>query len=857
MANLDFCDKHNMVSYLHKSEGSEGFHQIIDFLSTSHIKYALTESLTIHVSLIEQFWQIASTSIPENGEMEITAAIDEKVKVVFEASIRRHLKLEDSNGISTLPNAKIFKQLVLMGDMRRASKGYTGVNTPLFQTMLIQGQMVQGEGSTMPVESHHTPTSAPSTSQPLTSSPSMQTTHAVSMPHDSPIPRVHSLGSDEGSLTLNELTKLEKTVKISQARRRAKIVVSNDEEDEEDSSKQGRSMIKDIDLDAGISLVPPHVADQGRIRRGVENVHTYTRRRILSTGSGLVSTTGMAGVSTGSGLDDILARVAADEGLVQQLQQLEDKRLKRAGQEGLEEPAKRQKIGEASGSVQEQSDEEPKADELSQEQLQQLMIIVPEEGMNVEALQTKYPIIDWEVYSEDTIKFWKIIRVGNYTEVYQVFEDMLKNFDRDDLVKLWSLVHERFNSTELTDDKAKELWVELKRLFEPDENDTLWKIQRYMHDPLTWKLYDTCGVHHVSTERGHDIFMLVEKDYPLTRALMTLMMCNKLRVDEYSEMENDLLRHMDNVKMPFEDRKFNKGNRESQRFVIAMKLNKGLKDSNLNHECCILEATRGTCQLNKMMLERLTQQTVDPLAAKNRGAQGNNAVGCARGRELQLPRYATIARNCTQPKRLQNSEYFKDKMTNAIDEDVDEEPVQDLALNVDNVFQADDCDAYDSDIDEAPTAQTMFMANLSSTDPVCDKAGPSYDLDILSELRVGRGAFDSNMTSYDQYVRISQCPVDKTILYYESEAHPSERVTFINAELASSYKETSFHTGMTISLYPWGWGGGVFIETQARGEQKISLTVGGGRERGSERFSGTTRERGRKRIEKRNMMVRG
>ncbi|GJR96431.1 hypothetical protein Tco_0268605 [Tanacetum coccineum] len=185
-------------------------------------------------------------------------------------------------------------------------------------------------------------------------------------------------------------------------------------------------------------------------------------------------------------------------------------------QEGLEELAKRQKIGEASGSVQEQSDEEPKADELSQEQLQQLMIIVLEKGMNVEALQTKYPIIDWEVYSENTIK--------------------------DDLVKLWSLVHERFNSTELTDDKAKELCVELKRLFKPVENDTLWKIQRYMHDPLTWKLYDTCGVHHVSTERGHDIFMLVEKDYPLTRALMNLILCNKLRVDEYSEMANELLR---------------------------------------------------------------------------------------------------------------------------------------------------------------------------------------------------------------------------------------------------------------------------------------------------------------------------
>nr|GFA37345.1 integrase, catalytic region, zinc finger, CCHC-type, peptidase aspartic, catalytic [Tanacetum cinerariifolium] len=65
---------------------------------------------------------------------------------------------------------------------------------------------------------------------------------------------------------------------------------------------------------------------------------------------------------------------------------------------------------------------------------------------------------------------------------------------------------------------------------------------------------------------------------------------------------------------------------------------------------------------------------------------------------------------------------------------IDEQPIQDLALNVDNVFQADDCDAFDSDVDKAPTAQTMFMANLSSTDHVYDEAGPSYDSDVLSEV---------------------------------------------------------------------------------------------------------------------------
>ncbi|GJV37125.1 ribonuclease H-like domain-containing protein [Tanacetum coccineum] len=103
-----------------------------------------------------------------------------------------------------------------------------------------------------------------------------------------------------------------------------------------------------------------------------------------------------------------------------------------------------------------------------------------------------------------------------------------------------STKRKRFRTTEPTKDKARELWVELKRLFEPDDNDTLWKLQRYMHDPLKWWLYDACGVHHVSTKK-HDIYMLVEKDYPLTKALATLMLCNKLRVDQYSDMADELL----------------------------------------------------------------------------------------------------------------------------------------------------------------------------------------------------------------------------------------------------------------------------------------------------------------------------
>nr|GEY12641.1 hypothetical protein [Tanacetum cinerariifolium] len=126
---------------------------------------------------------------------------------------------------------------------------------------------------------------------------------------------------------------------------------------------------------------------------------------------------------------------------------------------------------------------------------------------------------------------------------------------------------------------------------------------------------------------------------------------------------------------------------------------------------------------------------------------------------------------------------------NAIDDDVDEQHVQDLELNVDNVFQADNSDAFDSDIDEAPTTQTMFMANLSFVDPVTDKAGPSYDSDILSKVQDhdhyqdavcahheehamhdnvqlnhivyshADYTSDSNMILYDQYVKDNAMPV--------------------------------------------------------------------------------------------------
>nr|GEZ64599.1 hypothetical protein [Tanacetum cinerariifolium]GEZ64604.1 hypothetical protein [Tanacetum cinerariifolium] len=123
----------------------------------------------------------------------------------------------------------------------------------------------------------------------------------------------------------------------------------------------------------------------------------------------------------------------------------------------------------------------------------------------------------------------KIIRLGEHTAVYQFFIDMLKQLDREDLHQLWALVIETLSIKQASRDKEKELWVELKRLFEPDFKDQLWTHnQNLMHDPLDWRLYDTCGVHHVFT-KDQEIFMLVERDCPLRRGLAIVMISNKLQ----------------------------------------------------------------------------------------------------------------------------------------------------------------------------------------------------------------------------------------------------------------------------------------------------------------------------------------
>nr|GFC48893.1 hypothetical protein [Tanacetum cinerariifolium] len=110
-----------MVAYLSKSDASEGFNQIINFLNGSSIKYALMVNPNIYVSCIKQFWTTVAVKQVNDVTM-LQALVDKKKVVVIEATIRETIRLDDAEGVDCLPNEEIFAELARMGYEKPSTK---------------------------------------------------------------------------------------------------------------------------------------------------------------------------------------------------------------------------------------------------------------------------------------------------------------------------------------------------------------------------------------------------------------------------------------------------------------------------------------------------------------------------------------------------------------------------------------------------------------------------------------------------------------------------------------------------------------------------------------------------------------
>nr|GFB77097.1 hypothetical protein [Tanacetum cinerariifolium] len=173
-----------MVAILEKSDATEGFEQIIDFLSGSH---ALTVNPHVYISCIKQFWHTAM--VKHSGDItRLQALVDKKRIVITEEVVREILQLNDAEGQRFNFSNYIFESLVhnvdssskfymyprfiqliiqtniadlskhttryispvltqkVFANMRRVGKGFSGVEIPLFESMIaVRGVAEEAE----------------------------------------------------------------------------------------------------------------------------------------------------------------------------------------------------------------------------------------------------------------------------------------------------------------------------------------------------------------------------------------------------------------------------------------------------------------------------------------------------------------------------------------------------------------------------------------------------------------------------------------------------------------------------------------------------------------------------------------
>nr|GEV46488.1 hypothetical protein [Tanacetum cinerariifolium] len=113
-------------------------------------------------------------------------------------------------------------------------------------------------------------------------------------------------------------------------------------------------------------------------------------------------------------------------------------------------------------------------------------------------LDEEVPIVDYEIYNENNKPYYKIKRTNGSHQLYLSFLSWLQNFDREDLEALWRLVKERFATTKPKNFSNDFLLITLRVMFEkPDIHAQIWKNQRSVHGQgkvKSWKLLESYGV---------------------------------------------------------------------------------------------------------------------------------------------------------------------------------------------------------------------------------------------------------------------------------------------------------------------------------------------------------------------------
>ncbi|GJY79325.1 hypothetical protein Tco_0485126 [Tanacetum coccineum] len=133
-------------------------------------------------------------------------------------------------------------------------------------------------------------------------------------------------------------------------------------------------------------------------------------------------------------------------------------------------------------------------DDTEKEELQVYLNIVPEEeSLDIESLATKYLIVDWETQILANDKYYyQIKRADGSVKHYKIFSAMLYDFDRQDVLELYRLVKERFQ-TASPEGYDLLLWGDLKIMIKPNEEDEILEKSAKTRNH-NWQKHNFCGV---------------------------------------------------------------------------------------------------------------------------------------------------------------------------------------------------------------------------------------------------------------------------------------------------------------------------------------------------------------------------
>nr|GEY60109.1 hypothetical protein [Tanacetum cinerariifolium] len=645
MAKLAFCDYHNMVAILEKTEHNTDFYQIVDFLEASHIRYALTISPIVYVSHIRQFWSTARIETT-NQETKFFATIHGKPRTISESSLRRHVNLNDEEGISSLLDIELFENLSLMGYnilpiQSNIATAVVCLATNMvynFSKMIFDGMELHSPQHDSPPPSHRT-----IIFKPLPQALTETLTHrkytrrairiaqlkALSPAADEPasLSRDDRQGEAFPTATIldgcqnqrsrpgNIWIKGKSQVSRGQRKKKCRAYLRGC------SNYRG---IKDIEEDLGADKSTKLGSND--TKEMVNVLSSMEAANILLSGSAaaIVSPADVlppAGVPTVSGSFPTVSVIFTTASVV-----IPYTRWSRGITIGLSQPMRTPILRAKDKSKEKMIETEvPKKRKLQEQIDAQIARLYAEEELKImiegldrsnkviakhlseyeqaeadlsvkEKIELIRELIKYQDHHANILKYqaqqskpllkkeqkefymsvlrshagWKTKHFRGMTleqikekfiPVWKQYEDFVPISSKEEskrvkrqglkidqgsskrmkisegvskeelkgMMQLVPLEEVYIEALQPTRNKEKELWVELKRLFEPNFEDQLWTHhQEFMHDPLDWKLYDTCGIHHVST-KDQEIFMLVEKDYPLRKGLPTVMISNKLQ----------------------------------------------------------------------------------------------------------------------------------------------------------------------------------------------------------------------------------------------------------------------------------------------------------------------------------------